>query len=531
MTPVARLLVADDLSAQGLELLRAVPSLQVDVRIGLTPEALAQIIGDYDALAVRSSTQVTARILEAGVKLRVVGRAGVGVDNIDLEAANRRGVVVMNAPGAAATTVAEHTLGLMFALARHIPGASASLKGGKWEKKKFAAGREMAGKVLGVVGTGNIGAIVAQRARCMKMHVVAFDPFLSAEAAGRLGVELVTLDELLARADFITLHVPLTDQTRGLIGERALSKMKPGAFLVNCSRGGVVDELALANALGTGRLGGAALDVFEREPPPADHPLFQQPTFIGTPHLGGSTEEAQQAISLALAEQLADFLLRGQIRNAVNTPSLSSEDADRLAPYQRLASRLGSLVAQLTPAHATEFRVVTAGEGIPEPRRLVALAALRGLLQQIADVPVNDINVPLLAKGRGIDFVEERSESTQGFTALVTVAARGPGGRTEARGTLFGREPRIVRLNEFEVEAVPEGHLLFLRNRDLPGVIGRVGTVIGGAALNIAHMAVSRSGASGEAVALLGLDSPASDPILEELRALDSVLEVRQIRL
>jgi D-3-phosphoglycerate dehydrogenase len=531
MSPTAKLLVADELSAQGLELLRSVPGIQVDVRIGLKPDALEAIIGAYDALAVRSATQVTARILEAGTKLRVVGRAGVGVDNIDLEAANRRGIVVMNAPGAAATTVAEHTLGLLFALARQIPGASASVKSGKWEKKKFSGGREMAGKTLGVVGTGNIGAIVAQRALAMKMRVLAFDPFLSAEAASRLGVELVALEDLLANADFITLHVPLTDQTLGLIGERELSRMKRGAFLVNCSRGGVVNELALAQALGSGQLAGAALDVFEREPPPPDHPLFLQPTFIGTPHLGGSTEEAQQAISLALAEQLADFLLRGQIRNAVNVPSLSREDADRLAPYQSLARHLGSLVAQLAPAHPNEFRVTTAGEGIPEPRRLLALAALRALLQQIADVPVNDVNAPLLAKERGIAFIEERSEAPQEFTALVTVTVRGPGGQTEASGTLFGKDPRIVRVNEFEVEAVPEGPLLFLRNRDLPGVIGRVGTIIGNASLNIAHMAVSRRSGSHEAVALLGLDSPASAAVLEQLRAIEAVLDVRQIKL
>ncbi|MHB1844936.1 MAG: phosphoglycerate dehydrogenase [Deltaproteobacteria bacterium] len=527
-----RVLVSDDLSEDGIAVLRKATELHVDVKIGLKPEELLAIIGDYDALAVRSATKVTAQLFEAAKRLKVVGRAGVGVDNVDLAAASRRGVVVMNTPGGSSVTVAELTLAMMFSLARQIPAATASVKSGKWEKKKFAAGHELSGKTLGVVGTGNIGSVVVERARAMRMKALAFDPYISAEAAARMGVELVSLDELLRRSDFVTLHVPLTDGTKNLIGEKQLAQMKKGACLVNCARGGIIDELALARALESGHLGGAALDVFEKEPPAADHPLFRQQSFVATPHLGASTEEAQAAVALALAEQLVDFLVRGEVKNAVNLPSVSRESMELLGPHLALAERLGAIVGQLAPPHMNEFRVTLAGAVAELPRRPIALAALRGLLSSVAEGPVNDVSAPAIAKERGIELVEERSAEAKDFASLVTVTARGPGGEASASGTLFGRkEPRLVRLDQFEVEAVPEGVLLILRNEDVPGAIGQIGQCLGSARLNIARMALSRRTAQKEALAILNLDSPASADVIEALRALPPIRDVKQLRL
>jgi len=526
-----RLLVADDLAEEGIAALRRTPGLTVDVRVGLPPAELIAIIGDYDALAVRSATQVTAKVLEAGGRLKLVGRAGVGVDNIDLAAATRRGVVVMNTPSASSLAVAELTLAMMFALARQIPEATASVKGGRWEKKKFAGGRELSGRTLGVVGTGNIGAVVVDRARGLGMRVLASDPFLSAEAALRIGVELVSLEDLLRQADFVTLHVPLTDANRNLIGAKELALMRPGAFLINCARGGLIDEDALNQALAQGRLGGAGLDVFAREPPAADHPLLRQPRLVCTPHLGASTDEAQVAVAVALAEQMVDCLVHQQIRNAVNAPSLSRELRDALGPFLNLAERLGALVGQLAPAHIDRLHVAMAGVVPAHPGRPVLLAALRGLLRQAVGEAVNDVNGPLLAEERGIRLAEERSEQAGDFTSLLTVTVSGPGGEVRAAGTLLGaREPRLVRLNQFELDAVPEGPMLMVRNRDVPKVIGHVGLTLGDAGLNIARMALSRA-ANGEALSLLNLDSPASAEVLDRLRALPAVEEVRRLQL
>ncbi len=527
-----RVLVSDDLSQEGLSVLRKAEGLAVDVKVGLPPADLVAIIGDYDALAVRSATKVTAQVFEAAKRLKVVGRAGVGVDNIDLAAASRRGVVVMNAPGGSAVTVAEHTLAMMFALARQIPAATASVKSGKWEKKKFASGHELSGKTLGVVGTGNIGSVVVDRAHGLKMKVLAYDPYVSAEGAARMGIELVSLEDLLRRADFVTLHVPLTDATRNLIGEKQLGLMKPGAFLVNCARGGLIDEAALAKALAAGKLGGAAFDVFATEPPAADHPLFAQPNFVCTPHLGASTEEAQAAVALAVCEQLADYLLHGNVRNAVNVPSVSRELIELLGPFLTLGERLGALVGQLAAEHMTEFRVTVAGAISQQPRRPIALAALRGLLSHAAEAgQVNDVNAPAIAAERGIQLVEERSDQARDFASLVTVTARGPKGETTATGTVFGREPRLLRLDEFEVESAAEGVLLVLRNEDVPGVIGQIGETIGTAGLNIARMALSRRTARKEALAILNLDSPAPAEVLEKLRALPPIRDVHQVQL
>ncbi len=525
-----RVLVADDLSSEGVEVLRRA-GLEVDVRVGMKPEELEAAIGDYDAIAVRSATKVTARVLEKASRLRVVGRAGVGIDNVDLDAATRRGVVVMNSPGGSSVTVAELAVGMMLALSRHISQATVSIKAGKWEKKRFQ-GHELSGKTLGVVGIGNIGSVVVDRARSMKMSVVAYDPFISAEAAEQLGVELVTLDELWARADVVSLHVPLTEQTRNVVNAATLARMKKGVLLVNCARGGLVDEKALADALASGHVGGAALDVFEKEPVSPDNPLLAQDRFICTPHLGASTEEAQAAVAVGIAEQLAAYLTRGEVRNAVNVPSMSKEARERFGPYLRLCEKLGSLVGQIAPAGVREVRVTFAGEVADAPQRLLTSAVLKGLLSTVETAPVNEVSAPGIARDRGIAVLEERAAGSQDYASLVTVSVGGAGGEAAVAGTVFGhRDARIVRVNQFHLEAVPEGHIILCVNDDSPGVVGNVGTALGKAGVNIAGISLSRDVAGAEAASLLNVDSEPKPEVLDALRALPHVRDVRRIRL
>lgn len=525
-----RVLVADDLSPEGIDILRRA-GLEVDVRVGMKPEALEAAIGDYDAVAVRSASKITARVLEKGTRLKVVGRAGVGVDNVDLEAATRRGVVVMNTPGGSSVTVAELAIGMMLALSRHIVPATASVKGGKWEKKRFQ-GHELAGKTLGVVGIGNIGSVVVERALAMKMHVVAFDPFISADAAQRLGVEMVSLDELWPRADVISLHVPLTEQTRNLVGAETLRKMKRGALLVNCARGGLVDEAALAGSLASGHLGGAAMDVFDKEPVPADHPLLKLDNFICTPHIGASTDEAQVAVAVAIAEQLAAYLTHGVVRNAVNVPAMSREELERFGAYLDLCERLGSLAAQLGPLGVRQVKLVYAGEAAEAPLKPLAAAVLHGLLSQVVESPVNPVNALSLARERGITVVQERAAGVQDYATLVTVTVSGQGEDVVVAGTVFGgRHARIVRVNRFDLEAVPEGNIILCENDDAPGVVGNIGTTLGSAGVNIARISLARDEGGGGAVSLINVDSQPTDDVLTRLRALPHVREVRRIRL
>jgi D-3-phosphoglycerate dehydrogenase/(S)-sulfolactate dehydrogenase len=525
-----RVLVADDLSAEGVEILRKA-GLQVDVRVGMKPEELEAAVGDYHAIAVRSATKITAKVLEKASLLRVVGRAGVGVDNVDLESATRRGVVVMNTPGGSSVTVAELALAMMLALSRHIAQATSSIKGGKWEKKRFQ-GHELSGKTLGVVGIGNIGSVVVDRARAMKMHVVAFDPFVSEEAAAKMGVELVPLEQVWKRADVISLHVPFTEKTRNVVNADTLAQMKKGVLLVNCARGGLVDEKALADALGSGHVGGAALDVFEKEPVAPDHPLLKLDNFICTPHLGASTEEAQAAVAVAIAEQLAAFLTRGEVKNAVNVPSMSREALERFGPYLDLAGKLGSLAAQLAPSGVREVRVSFAGDVAEAPPRPLTAAVLKGLLSHVETQPVNDVSAPGIARDRGITVREEQVAGQQDYASLVTVAVSGQGGETVVAGTVFGRrDARIVRVNQFHLEAVPEGNIILCVNDDSPGVVGNIGTSLGAAGVNIARVSLSRDEAGAAAVSLLNVDSEPSGAVLDALRAIPHVREVRRIRL
>jgi D-3-phosphoglycerate dehydrogenase/(S)-sulfolactate dehydrogenase len=526
----ARVLVSDDLSPEAVRILKEA-GLEVDVRVGLKPDELEKIIGDYDGLAVRSATKVTAKLLEKASRLKVVGRAGVGVDNVDLDAATRRGVVVMNTPGGSSVTVAELALAMILALSRHLPAATASVKAGKWEKKRFQ-GREVAGKTLGVVGIGNIGSVLVDRALAMRMRVIAYDPFISAEAAAKLGVSLVELDALWRSADVISLHVPLTEQTRNLVDASVLAKMKKGALLVNCARGGIVDEKALADALASGHLGGAALDVFDKEPPAADHPLLALETFACTPHLGASTEEAQSAVAVAVAEQLAAYLVHGVVKNAVNVPGLPKEVMDQLAPYLPLAEKLGSLAVQIAPPGPSEVTVEVAGELAAVPMRPLAARALVGLLRHFLETPVNEVNAPAIAKDRGIVVREVRSAEPQDYASLVTVTVRGQGGIASVAGTVYGkREARIVRVDGFRVEAVPEGPVILCENDDAPGVVGNLGSALGEAGVNIARISLSRLDDRSRAFAFLNVDSTPGAEVLERLRGLPHVRSVRTILL
>jgi D-3-phosphoglycerate dehydrogenase/(S)-sulfolactate dehydrogenase len=527
---MSKVLVADDLSPAAVSILRNA-GLEVDVQVGLGPDQLLAIIGRYDGLAVRSATRVTARLLEAATRLRVIGRAGVGVDNVDLPAATRRGVVVMNTPGGSATTVAELALAMILALSRHVAAATASVKAGRWEKKRFQ-GRELAGKTLGVVGIGHIGSILVDRCLALKMKVIAYDPFISPEAAARLGVRLVELDVLWGEADVISLHVPLTDQTRHMVNATTLARMKPTALLVNCARGGIVDEAALASALAAGRLGGAGLDVFEQEPAAADHPLLALDNVVLTPHLGASTEEAQAAVAVAIAEQLAAYLQGGVVKNAVNVASLPAEVLAQLGPYLPLAEKLGALAGQLVPAGPTEVVVSLAGDLAGAPARPLASRVLVGLLRHSSETPVNEVSAPEVARERGLTVREERVTASQDYAGLLTVTVRGKGGEATVAGTVYGKaEARIVRVGAFRLEAVPEGPILLCENDDAPGVVGNLGTTLGAAGVNIARISLSRTDDRTRAFAFLNIDSTPTAEVLAKVKALPHVRTVRAITL
>lgn len=530
-----RVLIADKLAPEGMAILRhaeQLSELKVEERTGLTPSELCDAIGDYDALIVRSSSTVTRDVIAAAQRLRVIGRAGIGVDNIDVDAATRRGIAVMNTPGGNNVTTAEHAISMLLALARSIPQATASMKAGRWEKSKLI-GSEICGKMLGIVGMGNIGRLVAERAQGLKMKVIAHDPFLTPQKAQQLGVELVDLDALLQRADFVSLHTPLLPETRHLINAAALAKMKPTARLINCARGGIVDEEALAAALRGGRLAGAALDVFEVEPPPPDHPLLQLENVVCTPHLGAATAEAQVAVSVAIAEQIVDFLVHNVARSAVNMPSLSAEQLEVLRPYLILAERLGSLQAQLLVGAPNELTVEYAGEIAALDVQPVTVAVLKGLLGRLLETSVvNFVNARELARERGIKVVESRSSSPKGFTNLITVRVRTAQKTSEVAGAVFGRDViRLVKINAFYLEAVPEGFILMLNNRDVPGVVGAVGMLLGEAKINIAGLQLGREKVGGMALSLVHVDERIPANVLERLRKVPNIVSAEMLEL
>ena len=497
---------------------------------GRGPAALLALLPKADALLVRSETKVTRELLEHAERLKVVGRAGAGVDNIDLEAATRRGIVVVNAPGGNTIAAAEHTLALLLAAARRIAPADASLKRREWRRADFL-GVEVRGKVLGLVGLGRVGAEVAHRARSFDMRVVAYDPYVSADLARHLGVEIGDLTTVLQQADFISIHTPLTDQTRGLIAAAELARMKPSAILINCARGGLVDEAALIAALDAGGLAGAALDVFEREPA-ADNPLARHPKVVATPHLGASTVEAQASVARLVAEQVLQVLDGRPAQFAVNAPALPPEIADVLHPYVDLAQLLGSLATQLADGQFRAVRVGVRGEVAAHDNGLLATAILRGLLAPISGGPVTFANARLLARGRGLEVVEERSEDGDLYTNLVSVCVQTASGETNVEGTVIHGAPHIVGIDSFRLDLAPTGpYLLMTHHRDQPGIIGRVGTLLGQADVNISQMQVGRSAPRGEAVMVLAVDEPVPPEVLEQLRAVPNMANVRLVRL
>ena len=499
----------------------------VDVITGETPEQLIARIGEYDGLAIRSSTKVTKAILDAATNLKVIGRAGIGVDNVDIPAASAQGVVVMNTPFGNSITTAEHAIAMMFALARQIPEANAQTQAGLWPKNGFM-GVEVTGKTLGLIGAGNIGSIVASRALGLKMKVVAFDPFLTPERAVEMGVEKADLDTLLAKADFITLHTPLTDQTRNILSRENLAKCKKGVRIINCARGGLIDEAALKDALDSGQVAGAALDVFETEPA-KESPLFGTPNFICTPHLGASTTEAQVNVALQVAEQMADFLVTGGVTNALNMPSLSAEEAPKLKPYMALAEKLGKLVGQLAHDNLTKIAIEVEGAAAQLNQKPITAAVLAGLMSQYSQ-SVNMVNAPFLAKERGLDVREVRHDREGEYRTLVRVTVSTSQGERSVAGTLFGNgQPRLVEIFGIGIEADLDGDMLYIVNSDAPGFIGRIGTLLGQSNINIGTFHLGRREAGGEAVLLLSLDSPVPQDVLKQACDIQGVRTVKAL--
>jgi len=521
-----KVLIADAMSDRAAEIFRE-RGVDVDVITGLKPDGLLAIIGQYDGVAIRSSSKVTAEIIAAGKNLRVIGRAGIGVDNVDVPAATARGIVVMNTPHGNAITTAEHAISLMLATARQIPEASQSTKAGKWEKNRFM-GVEVTGKTLGIIGCGNIGAIVADRGRGLRMKVLAYDPFLSPEKARELGVERVELETLFRRADFISLHTPLTDQTRNIIDAEAISKMKQGVRIINCARGGLVVEKDLLTALNSGHVAAAALDVFEVEPA-IDNPLFGHENVIATPHLGASTTEAQENVALQVAEQMADFLIDGAVTNALNMPSLSAEEAALLAPYMKLAEQLGMFAGQLTETGIKEVELEYEGVVADLNTKALTSMALCGLLTPLLS-NVNMVSAPSVARERGIRVSETKGPQQGAYHTYMRLTVVTENQRRGVAGTLFAdQNPRIIQVKGIELEAELGPHMLYVTNEDKPGFIGRLGTLLGEAGVNIATFHLGREKAQGNAIALIEVDEAISDAVLAKVRAIPLVVQAKAL--
>jgi D-3-phosphoglycerate dehydrogenase / 2-oxoglutarate reductase len=524
-----KVLVSDNLEEAGVKILRDEPGIEVDVRTGLKPDELKKIIGDYDALIIRSATKVTEDLLEAAKKLKVVGRAGIGLDNVDVPAATKRGIIAMNTPTGNVITTAEHAIAMLMALTRNIPWGTSTTKAGLWEKKKLQ-GREVFNKVLGVVGFGKIGSIVADRARGLKMQVIVHDSFVSPEMIEKAGFEPVTLDELYRRSDYITLHVPKLKDTVGLLNQAAFAKMKDGVMVINCARGGIVNEADLNEALLAGKVAGAALDVFEHEPP-GTCPLFEIDRVICTPHLGASTLEAQTNVAVQVAEQIIAYLKTGTILNAVNVPAVSGELMSKIGPLLHLGDRMGCLLAQLCKAPVREIEIDYSGE-FPDPDlSSVTTAILKGFLAHMVKDAVNFVNAKVLAGERGIKVSEARSQSDE-YVNLITVTARADGLTNKVAGTIFGRKnPRVVNINNFRLELTPQGKFLIIHNNDKPGAIGHIGTLLGDAKINISRMRVGQEEGSDKTLIFIRTDNPIPDAVMEQLRRLPLIIEVMTFEL
>jgi len=527
---VAKVLISDKLSENGVRILRDAPGIDVDVKVGMSPEQLLETIPGYDGLIIRSATQVTPEVLAAAKNLKVIGRAGIGVDNIDVTAASAKGVVVMNTPEGNVTTTAEHAISMMMAMSRMIPQATASVRSGKWEKKKFM-GMELFGKTLAVVGIGRVGSIVVKRAHGLEMRVIAFDPFISREAAEKLGVELVSLDELYSRADIISVHTPLSGKTKNLLNAEAFSKMKTGVRIINCARGGIVNEADLAEAIKEGKVAGAALDVFETEPP-VNSPLFELEQVIFTPHLGASTAEAQENVALAVAEQFVDYFSTGIIRNAVNVPSVDPKLLPVIKPYLALGEQMGSFIAQIAEGGAMEVQVEYMGGLTEMDQRPITQAILKGVLQNYVDQSVNMVNAPFLAESRGIVVSTTTSSVKRNFAALIGLRLKTENREVRVEGTVFvGDEPRLVKLEEFLIEARLEGTMLIFTNNDKLGVIGQIGACLGASGINIGAFNLGRNETGGKAMAIVNIDSIPTSDQMAQLAKIENILELKLVKL
>lgn len=522
-----KVLVADGISPGGIDLLRR--RVQVDVKTGLSQAELIEIIGDYDALIVRSETKATAEVIRAGRSLRVIGRAGVGVDNIDVEAATRQGVIVVNAPTGNTIAAAEHTIALLLAVSRRIASADAALRAGRWERSRFI-GNEVRGKTLGLIGIGRIGSEVARRAVGLQMQVIAHDPYVPQDYAKQLGVRLVPLDLLLTAADYISLHTPLTEATQGMIGRSQLALCKPTAYLINAARGELVDEEALAEALENGRLAGAALDVFAHEPP-GESPLLKSERVVATPHLGALTREAQVSVALDVAEQVLAVLHGKPARYAVNMPVAEPEALGRLAPYLDLAERLARLCAQLAAGQLEAVEITYWGEVAEQDTRPLRAAVIKGLLEPVTEERINLVNAHLVARARGLRISEQNSgEHLESYAGLIDLRLRTDQGMEEMAGTVIRREPHVVRVGEYWLDLVPEeGYLLLCRFQDAPGLIGRLGTVLGEANINVASLHVARQRPQGQGLMAVGLDERADEETIQRILMLPGILTCKQL--
>ncbi len=524
-----KVLVSDNLEEAGVELLRQAPGIEVDVRTGLKPDELKAIIGGYDALIIRSATKVTEDLLKSAKNLKVVGRAGIGLDNVDIPAATKRGIIVMNTPTGNVITTAEHAIAMLMALTRNIPWGTSTTKAGLWEKKKLQ-GREVFNKVLGVVGFGKIGSIVADRARGLKMQVIVHDSFVTADAIEKAGFEPVSLDELYRRSDYITLHVPKLKDTVGLLNKAAFDKMKDGVMIINCARGGIVNEADLNEALRSGKVAGAALDVFEHEPP-GTCPLFDIDRVICTPHLGASTLEAQTNVAVQVAEQILAYFKSGTILNAVNVPAVSGELMGKIGPLLHLGDRLGCLLAQICRAPVRAIEIDYSGE-FPDPDLSpVTTSILKGFLAHMVKDAVNFVNAKVLAGERGIKVSEARSQSDE-YLNLITVTAHADGMTHKVAGTIFGRQnPRVVNIDNFRMELTPKGKFLIIHNNDKPGAIGSIGSLLGDNQINISRMRVGQAEGSDKTLIFIRTDNPIPEEVMEQLRGLPLIIEVMTFEL
>jgi len=525
-----KILISDNLSKPGIEILEKA-GLTVTVKTKMAKEDLLREIKHYDGLIVRSATKVTADVVAAADKLRVIGRAGSGLDNVDTTVATKRGIVVMNTPGGNTVTTAEHTMAMIFALARKIPQANASMKAGKWEKDRFM-GTELYNKILGVVGMGQIGSHLAKLAQGVLMNVIAYDPYLAEERARKMGVELMGLHELFRRADVITVHTPLTAETQNIINADTIGMMKDGVRLINCARGGIINEKDLAEALKSGKVAGAAFDVFEEEPVNPSHPLLSLENFICTPHIGASTAEAQENVAVGIAEQIVDYLTRGIARGAVNVPSVPADLLPRIQPYITLAEKLGLLQSQLFEGGIERVTIEYKGEVAGVNVAPLTIAALKGLLTPILEETVNYVNAPVIARERGIEVKEVKSSDAGDFTSLILLQVEGDKKTSRMGGALYSRrDPRIVQLNTFRVEIVPDGYMLFILNEDRPGVIGQVGQILGEHQINIARMQCSREEKGGQALLIVGVDAPLPPEVLRAIKVAPNIVSVKVVRL